>query len=62
MFHCCHNRREAIIQACDSDAGLIVVAGKGHENYQEIAAVKHDFSDAEVLMSLGFSKAGGQHA
>jgi len=62
VFHCCHNRREAIIQACDSDAGLIVVAGKGHENYQEIAAVKHDFSDAEVLMSLGFSKAGGQHA
>ena len=27
----------------------ILVAGKGHENYQEISGVRHPFSDAEHL-------------
>jgi len=26
----------------------VLVAGKGHENYQEIEGVKHPFSDAAV--------------
>ena len=58
------DRKEAISVAISKASAhdIVVIAGKGHENYQEIGAVKHDFSDAEVLMSLGFSKAGGQHA
>jgi UDP-N-acetylmuramoyl-L-alanyl-D-glutamate--2,6-diaminopimelate ligase len=27
---------------------VILVAGKGHETYQEIAGVRHPFSDREV--------------
>jgi UDP-N-acetylmuramoyl-L-alanyl-D-glutamate--2,6-diaminopimelate ligase len=27
----------------------VLVAGKGHEQYQEIAGVKHPFSDAAVV-------------
>ena len=28
---------------------IILIAGKGHETYQEIKGVKHDFNDKEVL-------------
>ena len=31
---------------------LILIAGKGHENYQEINGVKHPFDDREILKSL----------
>jgi UDP-N-acetylmuramoyl-L-alanyl-D-glutamate--2,6-diaminopimelate ligase len=45
------DRRKAIIQAVrDSHAGdAIVLAGKGHENYQEIDGVRHWFDDAVEL-------------
>ncbi len=45
------SRREAIRTACSlAQAGdIILVAGKGHEKYQEIAGVRHDFDDLEVL-------------
>jgi UDP-N-acetylmuramoyl-L-alanyl-D-glutamate--2,6-diaminopimelate ligase len=36
----------AIHQARPGD--VVLVAGKGHETYQEIAGVRHPFSDAEV--------------
>jgi UDP-N-acetylmuramoyl-L-alanyl-D-glutamate--2,6-diaminopimelate ligase len=36
----------AIHQAAPGD--VVLVAGKGHETYQEIAGVRHPFSDAEV--------------
>jgi UDP-N-acetylmuramoyl-L-alanyl-D-glutamate--2,6-diaminopimelate ligase len=41
------DRREAIAQAVGraEDSDVIVIAGKGHEDYQEIAGVKHPFSD-----------------
>ena len=41
------DRRAAIAQAVASaDAqDVILIAGKGHEDYQEIAGVKHAFSD-----------------
>ncbi len=45
------NRREAIKTACAfAKAGdIILVAGKGHEKYQEINGVKHHFDDKEII-------------
>ena len=31
---------------------IILIAGKGHENYQEIKGVKHHFDDKEVLREV----------
>ena len=31
---------------------VILVAGKGHENYQEIKGVKHHFDDKEILKEI----------
>jgi UDP-N-acetylmuramoyl-L-alanyl-D-glutamate--2,6-diaminopimelate ligase len=30
---------------------IILVAGKGHETYQEIKGVRHHFDDKEVILS-----------
>ena len=48
------DRKEAIRTACMlAQAGdVILVAGKGHENYQEIKGVKHHFDDKEVLAEI----------
>ena len=48
------DRREAIRTACmmAKEGDVILVAGKGHENYQEINGVKHPFDDKEVLMEI----------
>ena len=48
------DRKEAIRTACMlAQAGdVILVAGKGHENYQEIRGVKHHFDDKEVLEEI----------
>lgn len=45
------NRREAIKTGCMLlQAGdVLLVAGKGHENYQEINHVKHHFDDTEEI-------------
>lgn len=45
------NRKEAIAVACRlaKAEDIILVAGKGHETYQEIEGVKHPFDDREVL-------------
>jgi len=45
------DRKEAIKTACSlSQPGdIILIAGKGHEKYQEIKGVKHDFDDLEIL-------------
>lgn len=45
------NRKEAIKTACImlTDGGVLLVAGKGHENYQEINGVKHHFDDLEEM-------------
>lgn len=45
------DRRQAIIQAVQQAASgdLILVAGKGHEDYQDIQGVKHPFSDKAVV-------------
>ncbi len=53
------DRTQAIVLAIlSANAGdVVLVAGKGHEEYQEIAGVKHPFSDAsaveKVLKDLG---------
>jgi UDP-N-acetylmuramoyl-L-alanyl-D-glutamate--2,6-diaminopimelate ligase len=48
------DRREAIKTACllARKGDLILIAGKGHETYQEIRGVKHHFSDHEVVSEL----------
>lgn len=48
------DRREAIKTACmmANPGDIILVAGKGHETYQEIAGVKHHFDDKEELMKI----------
>jgi UDP-N-acetylmuramoyl-L-alanyl-D-glutamate--2,6-diaminopimelate ligase len=45
------DRREAIRTACSlaSKGDVVVVAGKGHEDYQEIKGVKHHFDDKEII-------------
>lgn len=45
------DRREAIKTACSlsKPGDIILIAGKGHEKYQEIKGVKHDFDDLEIL-------------
>lgn len=45
------NRKEAIKTAVllAQPGDIILVAGKGHENYQEINGVKHHFDDKEIL-------------
>ena len=48
------NRQEAIKTACmlAKSGDIILVAGKGHEDYQEINGVKHHFDDKEVIGEL----------
>ncbi len=48
------NRREAISAACAmaKPGDIILVAGKGHEKYQEIEGIKHPFDDKEILSEL----------
>lgn len=48
------DRREAIMEAVNlAKAGdIILVAGKGHEHYQEIHGVKHHFNDMEEVKKL----------
>jgi UDP-N-acetylmuramoyl-L-alanyl-D-glutamate--2,6-diaminopimelate ligase len=45
------DRREAIHYALDeADAGdVVLIAGKGHESYQEIGGEKLPFDDREVV-------------
>lgn len=48
------DRREAIRTACmlAQPGDAILVAGKGHENYQDIKGGKHHFDDKEVLKKI----------
>ena len=48
------DRREAIRTACmmAQKGDVILIAGKGHEDYQEIRGVKHHFDDREVVREL----------
>ncbi len=48
------DRKEAIKTACmmAQKDDVILVAGKGHEDYQEVKGVKHHFDDKEVLHEI----------
>lgn len=48
------DRREAIRTACAlaQTGDVILIAGKGHEDYQEIKGVKHHFDDREVVKEI----------
>jgi len=48
------SRSEAIRTACmmSQKGDIILVAGKGHEDYQEINGVKHHFDDKEVIKEI----------
>ncbi len=48
------DRREAIkhaIEIAEAD-DIIILAGKGHETYQEIDHIKHDFDEREVIKEI----------
>jgi UDP-N-acetylmuramoyl-L-alanyl-D-glutamate--2,6-diaminopimelate ligase len=51
--HEIHDRREAIkFVVQQAQAGdIVVIAGKGHENYQEIDGVRHWFDDVVEVQS-----------
>lgn len=48
------DRREAIRTACNlaNSQDIILVAGKGHETYQEIKGVRNHFDDKEILNEM----------
>ncbi len=48
------DRKEAIRTACmlANTGDVILVAGKGHENYQDVKGVKHHFDDKEILKEI----------
>ena len=48
------DRREAIrtATALAGPGDVILIAGKGHENYQEIQGVKHHFDDREIIAEI----------
>lgn len=48
------DRKDAIRTACHlaSEGDIILVAGKGHEKYQEIKGVKYPFDDMQVVKEI----------
>ncbi len=51
---CITDRREAIRAACKMapKGSVVLVAGKGHETYQEVEGVRHHFDDREVIAEI----------
>lgn len=48
------NRKEAIKKAMEiaQENDIIILAGKGHETYQEIGHIKHDFDERAVVKEI----------
>ena len=48
------DRKEAIRTACllAQTDDVVLIAGKGHEDYQEVKGVKHHFDDREIVMNI----------
>ncbi|MGN8226157.1 UDP-N-acetylmuramoyl-L-alanyl-D-glutamate--2,6-diaminopimelate ligase [Gracilimonas sp. BCB1] len=55
------DRKEAIQQAIAdaSEHEIILIAGKGHEDYQEVDGERHHFDDCEIAREALTQKAGG---
>jgi UDP-N-acetylmuramoyl-L-alanyl-D-glutamate--2,6-diaminopimelate ligase len=55
---CISDRKEAIKTATmlAKKGDVILIAGKGHENYQEVKGVKHHFDDKEVVREIFHSQ------
>ena len=52
------DRKQAIKAACQmaNPKDIILIAGKGHETYQEINGVRHDFDDFKIVKEFLFVK------
>jgi len=48
------DRKQAIKSACQmaNSGDIILIAGKGHENYQDVNGVKSDFDDLKIVKEL----------
>ena len=48
------DRKQAIKTACQlaQPNDIILIAGKGHETYQEINGVRHDFDDMQIVKEI----------
>ncbi|MDH6355715.1 UDP-N-acetylmuramoyl-L-alanyl-D-glutamate--2,6-diaminopimelate ligase [Dysgonomonas sp. PH5-45] len=48
------DREQAIKTACTiaKEGDVVLIAGKGHEDYQDVRGVKHHFDDREVVKSI----------
>jgi UDP-N-acetylmuramoyl-L-alanyl-D-glutamate--2,6-diaminopimelate ligase len=48
------DRKQAIKTACQmaNSGDIILIAGKGHETYQEINGVRHEFDDMQIVKEL----------
>ncbi len=58
------DRREAIRRAVNlaGERDIVLIAGKGHETYQEIHGVRHDFDDRKIAAGFIHRKAEGGEA
>ncbi len=58
-FDTIENRREAIEEAIEmaGERDIVLIAGKGHEAYQEIQGVRHDFDDRVIARQCIRAKA-----
>ncbi|MCP3026211.1 UDP-N-acetylmuramoyl-L-alanyl-D-glutamate--2,6-diaminopimelate ligase [Halobacillus sp. A5] len=56
------NRKKAIELAIShsADGDMVLIAGKGHETYQEVNGVRHDFDDREVARDILLKVKGNQ--
>ena len=50
---CIEDRKQAILKACNvaEKGDVVLIAGKGHETYQEIKGVKYHFDDKEIILN-----------
>jgi UDP-N-acetylmuramoyl-L-alanyl-D-glutamate--2,6-diaminopimelate ligase len=48
------DRKQAIKTACQlaQSNDIILIAGKGHETYQEINGIRHDFDDMKIVKEI----------
>ena len=48
------DRKQAIKAACQlaNPNDIILIAGKGHESYQEIQGIRHDFDDMKIVKEI----------